>query len=627
MLPRRLCDIRGYRTVGWTQIDPCLFRSSCGHMLTMKACRILPTLWLIGRVGALCTGLWAQSSVNVSAADRAEPAIELPTFTVQDSPILPEPEAWRYARIEGFEVLSNSSNRTTQRLVEDFQRFHQALVLAWPAADIPSAVPTSLILAGRGNKFEPFAPHINLSPEVGSISVSLRDGELSAIVIDLESTILNLATPEGIEAFAAQAPSDPAVEDGGATLFQGMPNFVVDHYRQLYREYIRFILTQSQPRLPAWMEEGLAQIFMRMEFSPTRIVIGKVEDPNEVSIEGAVEDRDFNHALHRRALMPLQEMFSVTRDSTTARNPLGNRWAKQSYAFVHLCLYGNQGKYQKGLLLFLSRLVGQPPSEELFKECFGMTYKQMLLQIRSYVDFTVYKAVVFQTKKGTKFEAPPKPVFRDATDAEVGRIKGEALRMAGNKAAARMALIAPYIRGSRDPQLLASLGMYEYGEGEMARARKFLEAAAKENVNRPRAYLQLAQLRFDEAMRKPLGAGWQLSAAQVSNILDPLFVARGQTPTLPEVYEMIATVWSKSETPPTAGNLAVIDEGVQRFLKRSDWIYQAALLKQQYGFLEDAAVLAEIGLRVTAAPAERQRFLTLKASLPPLAPPASPKSP
>lgn len=594
--------------------------------MTNRVFRILSGVFIAKALGLLSL---AQPSASgpASSAETPEPAIELPTFTVQDSPILPEPEAWRYARIEGFEVLSNSSSRSTQRLVEDFQRFHQALVLAWPAADIPSAVPTSLILAGRGNKFEPFAPHINLSPEVGSISLNLRDGELSAIVIDLETTILNLATPEGIEAFAAQAASDPSVDDGGATLFQGMPNFVVDHYRQLYREYIRFVLTQSQPRLPAWMEEGLAQIFMRMEFSPTRIVIGKVEDPNEVSIAGAVEDRDFNHALHRRALMPLQEMFSVKPDSATARNPLGNRWAKQSYAFVHLCLYGNQGKYQKGLLMFLSRLAGKPPSEELFKECFGMTYKQMLLQIRSYVDFTAYKAVVFQAKKGTKIEAPPKPVFRDATEAEVGRIKGEALRMAGNKAAARLALIAPYIRGSRDAQLLASLGMYEYAEGETARARKFLEAAAKDKVVRPRAYLQLAQLRFDEAMKKPLGARQLLSAVQVGEILEPLFVARGQTPALPEVYEMIATVWAKSETLPTAGNLAVIDEGVQHFIRRSGLIYQAALLKQQCGFLEDAAVLAEIGLRVTSNAAERERFLTLKASLPPVQLPASAKSP
>ncbi len=573
-------------------------------------------------------GLWAQSSApgSASAAEGQDPAIELPTFTVQDSPILPEPEAWRYARIEGFEVLSNSSNRSTQRLVEDFQRFHQALVLAWPAADIASAVPTSLILAGRGNKFDPFVPRIDLSPDTGSISLNLRDGEMSAIVIDLQTTTLNLVTPEGLDAMAAQAAAaaaaDPADEDAGATLFGGMPDFVVDHYRQLYREYIRFVLTQSQPRLPAWMEEGLSQIFMRMEFSPTRIVVGKVEDPNEVSIDGSIEDRDFNRFLHRRALMPLQEMFTVKADSPTARNPLGNLWAKQSYAFVHLCLYGNQGKYQKGLLMFLSRLSAQPPSEELFKDCFGMTYKQMLLQIRGYVDFTAYKAVAFQAKKGTKLEAPPKPVFRDATEAEVGRIKGEALRMAGNQAAAREALIAPYIRGSRDPQLLASLGMLEYSSGETARARKFLEAAAKEKVNRPRAYLQLAQLRFDEAMKSPQAAQQRLSAAQVSDILAPLLIARAQPPALLEVYSLAATVLANTDMPPAGENLALIDEGVQRFFKRPDWIYQVALLKQQHGFYQDAALLAELGLRVTTDPARRQRFQALKAVLPPVLLPA-----
>ncbi len=238
------------------------------------------------------------------------------------------------------------------------------------------------------------------------------------------------------------------------------------------------------------------------------------------------------------------------------------------------------------------------------------------------MDFTVYKAVVFQAKKGEKLEPPSKPVFRDATEAEVGRIKGEALRMAGNKAAARDALIAPYIRGSRDPQLLGSLGMYEFSIGETARARKFLEAAAKAKVVRPRAYLQLAQLRFDEAVKSPQGTQGRLSSAQVTDILTPLFTARGQPPTLPEVYEMIATVWSRSETPPTAENLRVVDEGVQRFVKRADWIYQAALLKQQYGFLEDAALLAEHGLRITADLAKRQRFQALKASLP--APPTPP---
>jgi len=563
-----------------------------------------------------------QAVLNAQAPAAEEPAIELPTFTVQDSRVLAEPEAWRYARIEGFEVLSNASDRAATRLIEDFQRFHQALTMAWPPADVRSAVPASLILCGKGNRFDPFMPRGTAGPETGLVSLGFRDGETSAIVIDLETTNLNTVTPERLDAAVAAIAAEAGYDEVASSVLGGLPDFIVDHYRQLYREYIRFVLAQSPTQVPAWLQEGISQIFMRMEFSSTSIAIGKLEDPNTESIGGAMEDRDFNKALQGRALMPMDRLFEVKTDSTTARYPLGSLWAKQSYAFVHLCLYGNDGKYRKPLLTFLSRLNGKEPTEELFKECFGVTYRNMLMEIRTYADFTVYKSIELRAKKGERFPEPPKPEFRDATEAEVGRIKGEALRMAGNKDAARDALIAPYIRGGRDPQLLASLGMHEFAVGESGRAKKFLEAAAKAQVVRPRAYLELAQLRYADAMAAPAGAGKRLDANQVSEILKPLFVARGQPPTLPEVYETIATVWSRSEVPPTAANLDVIDEGVQRFAKRSDWVYQAALLKQQYGFLREAAVLAEIGLRAAADPAKRERFVRLKAALPPLSAPA-----
>lgn len=67
----------------------------------------------------------------------------------------------------------------------------------------------------------------------------------------------------------------------------------------------------------------------------------------------------------------------MTSDSPEAINPLGNNvWAKQSYAFVHMCLYGRGKRYQKPFATFLTRLGKEPVSEELFKECFKMDYKK-----------------------------------------------------------------------------------------------------------------------------------------------------------------------------------------------------------------------------------------------------------
>ena len=55
--------------------------------------------------------------------------------------------------------------------------------------------------------------------------------------------------------------------------------------------------------------------------------------------------------------LPMEKFFAVTADATEATNPLGNnRWAKQSYAFVHLCLYGQNGRYKAAFEEFTKRL-------------------------------------------------------------------------------------------------------------------------------------------------------------------------------------------------------------------------------------------------------------------------------
>jgi hypothetical protein len=100
--------------------------------------------------------------------------------------------------------------------------------------------------------------------------------------------------------------------------------------------------------------------------------------------------------------------------------------------------------------------------------------------------------------------------LQDAPDAVVGRIKGEALRLAGHGNEAHNALIAPYIRGERDPRLLAALGLDEKLAGNVDRARKFLEAASNAKVDRARAYLELARLRFAAAQATPKAAQGRL---------------------------------------------------------------------------------------------------------------------
>jgi hypothetical protein len=568
-----------------------------------------------------------------SRSTAAEPAVELPKFVVTDSRELPQPESWRYATIPGFEILTNASDKATQNLVKEFEMFRQALSYVWP---IPSRVShsTSLILCGRGGKFDSFIPAGKSVIDAATASLFLKQGAKAAIVIDLQATTLNVLNVDN-------------TDDAATGTDSGLIS--VEHDKQLYREYVRYLMSQSEPRTPAWLEEGLSQIIMKMTFDKRTIEFAKLEDPNTVSVQGAMnaelnalsagedgadsfalpgapaEDRDFAAALRRKALVPLDKFFAVTHDSPEATNPLGNnRWAKQAYAFVHMCLYGFHGKYQKPFGTFIQRLGREPASEALFKECFNKTYKQMLMEIRGYCDFTVYEAKMLRSKKGgPDLIVPPAALaLREASQAEIGRIKGEAFLLAGHPKAARAEMIAAYQRGERDPALLAALGLYEKSVGEEERARKFLEAAFSGKATSPEASLELARYRYADALAKPAVGGTQFSLAQVNSVIGPLRLGRGQPPHMYALYDLAADTLARSAAKPTREDAVLLIEGAQLFPARLKLVFQAGAMAAEAGEIQAAHALADHGIKWAPDDATRKRFTDLKASLPP-APPAS----
>ncbi|MFZ9837971.1 MAG: hypothetical protein ACO3JJ_05550, partial [Opitutaceae bacterium] len=524
------------------------------------------------------------------------PVVELPVFEVSDSRVLPPPEEWRYAEIPGFEILSRLSERETRRFVADFLLLQQVIEIIMPGLTRGQvAVPTALILCGRGRGFDEFLPVRDRAERFAMNSLFFQNPERAAIVVDFALQELRFGDAETVE-------SDP--------------------YRSFYIEYFRHLIRrQLAAPPPAWFEEGLVQLFGAIDFSRETITFGQIGDGF-----GAEKLGDFNQVLSRKALVPLGEMLRTEGPRQRTRY-----WKAQCYAFVHLCLYGNNRKYQKPFLQFVTRLGSEPLSEQLFKECFNRTYRQMALEIRSHCEFTVYNAMRFQAKKGEALPAPPPVELRSAPDADVGRIKGEVLRLGGHGDSARNALIAPYVRGERDPRLLAALGLDELESGRRDRARRFLEAAAQAGAVRARAHVELARLRLEEARQRPGAPEGRLSEAQVTAVLTPLFTALKQPPPLAATYGLIAETWMQSVVAPQAEHLAVVIEGLNRFPRDLALLQQAALLAHRRGFPTEAKAMAERGVKLARDPGDRERFQLLRSSLDaptpatvPAAPAASP---
>ncbi|WP_277558406.1 hypothetical protein [Ereboglobus sp. PH5-10] len=580
----------------------------------------------------------AQTRLGIKAApdDPNGEIVELPRYTVTDSRILPPPESWRHATLPGYEILSNARDFTTQNFLKDFQQLQAAIGIVWPTlVDSRANTPTLIILCARGNSFQQFVPE-DADPSVFITRTSLfvEDKERGAIVIDFTMQ----------EVF-----EDQILEDSEGQKISAMS----DPYGEFYRQYSRFLMRHANGGvpLPEWLEEGLSRLFTTLDFRKKWIEFGKVEHGfsqtavSNLESDGSKEIRDIDESSSwwdsapqspdsniggmpeggrittksRRerhgAIFSFDKMFDYEKGKSTTFNH--SRWSNQCFAFVHMCIYGLQKKYQKQFIKFALRACKGPVNENDFKECFNRSYEQMATMMSMHVDTLAQESVLFKVKRGQEGLPDPMPVeLREATQAEIGRIKGEALRLAGHVDASREAFIVPYLRKERDAGLLASLGLLEVIEQRDARARKFLEAAAKEDVVRPRAYVELARLRLNEALAAPAGSNGRLSAAQTANVLEPLFTARTQPPPMEDVYSLIGYTWMCSEVPPKETHLEVLLEGALIFPGSARVMRYAATLYALHGGNKTLArSLVDMGVRISPDQETRESFESLRGRL------------
>ncbi|AWI09732.1 hypothetical protein CKA38_11140 [Ereboglobus luteus] len=586
----------------------------------------------------------AQTRLGIKAAPNATNGeiVELPRYTVTDSRILPPPESWRHATLPGYEILSNARDFTTQSFLKDFQQLQTAIGIVWPTlVDNRANIPTLIILCARGNSFQQFVPE-DADPSVFITRTSLfvEDKERGAIVIDFTMQ----------EVF-----EDQILEDSEGQKISAMS----DPYGEFYRQYSRFLMRHANGGvpLPEWLEEGLSRLFTTLDFRKKWIEFGKVEhgfsqavasslEPGGGWIPDGTEDLNeidagggwWNATPHspaaniggrpeggrtttksRRerhgAIFSFDKMFDYEKGKSITLNQ--SRWSNQCFAFVHMCIYGLEKKYQKQFIKFALRACKGPVGENDFKECFNRSYEQMATMLSMHVDTLAQQSVLFKVKRGMEGLPDPMPVeLREATQAEIGRIKGEALRLAGHADASREAFIVPYLRQERDAGLLASLGLLESLEQRDARARKFLEAAAKENVVRPRAYVELARLRLNEALAAPAGANGRLSATQTASVLEPLFTARTQPPPMEDVYSLIGYTWMCSDATPKESHLEVLLEGALIFPGSARIMHHAATLYALHGSNKTLAKsLVDMGVRISPDQETRESFESLRGRL------------
>jgi hypothetical protein len=553
--------------------------------------------------------LGAAALTHAAAGASAEPPVSLPPFLVEGKSRMPP---WRYAQSPEFEILSRVPDSTTQQLVASFHRLHQLLGVILPENfQVRFDVPKSLILYDQtllpttaqamldgGSTSHP-------TPVTGKSYGTLRNPRLSDVDV--------------MTVFASVPPSELATSTRARFSLEppsvGEPGYQPG-WTSLTPDYVEELITKRTPPLPVWFVSGFAGLYRKMHFSADTIEVGAVFWLSDGETRALRKNpQEFP------TLLPLESLFAGP--GTDAKK--FDLWFAQTELFVRWALEDEKGYWRERFWQFLDRSGQEPASEALFKECFGIGYDHGAALLKRYLLSAVLKPAAWHAKGSSEL---PALELRDATAAELARIKGDWERLAASYVRnhspsletpyldqARHTLQRAYDKGDRDPRLLAALGLCECDAGNDAGAREYLEAAVSGRVVRPRAYFELARIRFAEERARQESPQAKLNAAQTADLLALLAVARTQAPPLRSVYELGAEIWIQSAMTPQRGDFAFLAEGTRLFPRDAGLMLRAATLYAAHGFSNEAGISIEHGLKIAPNAALRESFLQLRDSM------------
>ncbi len=560
---------------------------------------------------ALPLGSLAAERAPAPGAASAIP-VALPPFIVEEPTKGPP---WRYTEAMGYEVLSRCSDATTKRVVEVHYRLHQLLDEVLPLElQLKLSVPRALILYDE--ELQPAA-----SKEVIARMLRTPAGSVPAPPVPfMGGRGLGGRVPVPQFSFL---PNLRLWDRDAMTVFMIVrrEDFEADRLA-LTADYISYRLKNRLPTLPQWFQSGFMAFFGNTTFESRGLATEPLSWLSAVDTAAVKSDPKT-----APPLLPLADFFAARlgpSDPAASFDPV-RRWQAQAELFVRWGLNSENGTRRQALWRFVELSSRRGASEALFQECFALDYAAAQIELAAYLPQAVRRTLRFRPARLKKL---PPLALRNATDSELGRIKGdwERLEIAYVKAIApelaqkyldqaRRTLQRAYERGVRDSGLLAVMGLCEVDAGENVAAREYLETAALLGPMRPRAWYELARLRLAEFRTLAGQTENRITPEQAAAVLRPLFTARQSDPPLPEVYELIAEVWENCAVAPTRGHLLVLDEGVRFFPRQSSLVYRAAELNLRNGFQPAAVELMTIGINGAGDDATRQRFLLLQDQL------------
>jgi tetratricopeptide (TPR) repeat protein len=340
-------------------------------------------------------------------------------------------DPWVEVRSPHMVVVSDAGKGVARRVAVRFERFRAAIKVIWPFARVDPPIPP-LILAPRGEE-------------------------------GLKSLL-----PEYWEQKGAMHPAGVFVGDSirpwiavRADLADLGPE-VTNPFQVIQHEYVHLVIRLNFERVPAWLNEGMAELLGGVTVRGDGIVLGA---PLEHHL----------HLLREREPMPVERLFQIDyRSPEYSERDRANLFYAESWALAHYLVLDPKASRDARYKGFVSKVIdGMEPRAALRAE--GLETAEIDRALQLYVRQLVYRG----SSRATRIETAGGFPARDLSEAEWLAVCGAFLVHRGRPVEARSLLDQAERRQPDLPALRRARGLALYREERLDEAREELERAAR----------------------------------------------------------------------------------------------------------------------------------------------------
>jgi Flp pilus assembly protein TadD len=250
-----------------------------------------------------------------------------------------------------------------------------------------------------------------------------------------------------------------------------------DTDRVVFHEYTHLLLRHAGYSVPAWFNEGLAELFSTADVGKTEVRVGDPVPAHVITLRGG------------ERMLDLATLVAVDHESPyyNERGKSGIFYA-QSWALLHMLNFAPE--YQPGVAKFMQMILGGQDAIFAFRQAFGKSPVAVIQDLKAYLQGSRFDGARFKVSRFDAGKIPAEPVPSVGVELALADL----LLAIGKPDDARLLYGRLEASHPDDNQVLLALGQYALRTEDYPGARRFFERAIQAGSKSPRLLFEYAML-------------------------------------------------------------------------------------------------------------------------------------